>query len=141
VNKRPCLLCDADFEARRGQRFCSVSCAQTYRQAIRRQQAGYTPPPRQSGSRARPTPPRDWQQQKLRAQLLPAAEGQPCALCGYVMHRTHRLALDHVVPVAIGGQTVIGNVRIVHYRCNHLAGSQLGNTRQHRPSRNGHKIN
>jgi 5-methylcytosine-specific restriction endonuclease McrA len=115
--------------ARPQQTFCSRTCAQQFRQAVRRAQPDYQPPQR------------DWQHAKLRKMLLPAAEGQPCALCGYVMHRTQRLALDHIVPVALRGQTVIGNVRIVHDRCNHLRGSQLGNARQHRPSRTGYKVN
>jgi HNH endonuclease len=140
LTKRPCLLCDEDFEARPQQRFCSRTCAQQFRQAVRRAQPDYQPPQR-NGWRQHPTPPRDWQHAKLRKMLLPAAEGQPCALCGYVMHRTQRLALDHIVPVAFRGQTVIGNVRIVHDRCNHLRRSQLGNARQHRPSRTGYKVN
>jgi 5-methylcytosine-specific restriction endonuclease McrA len=42
------------------------------------------------------------------------------------MLKTQRLALDHRTPIALGGQTTLSNVRIVHHRCNHRAGSQLG---------------
>jgi 5-methylcytosine-specific restriction endonuclease McrA len=42
------------------------------------------------------------------------------------MLATQRLALDHRVPIAKGGQTTRSNCRIVHYRCNYLAASRLG---------------
>jgi 5-methylcytosine-specific restriction endonuclease McrA len=129
---RPCQMCDQDFEpAYPAQRFCCRSHGQQHRQAVRRAQPDYEPP-RRSGWHERPTPSMDWAHAKLRKQLLPAAEGQACPLCGWPMHRTQRLALDHIIPMALGGQTVIGDVRIVHERCNAIAGSQLGNTRRQR---------
>jgi 5-methylcytosine-specific restriction endonuclease McrA len=51
-------------------------------------------------------------------------------MCGELMLQGQRLALDHIVPRALGGQTTRSNVRIVHYADNHRAGSQLGNAMQ-----------
>lgn len=60
---------------------------------------------------------------KRRAALLPFAYGKPCPMCGETMELTQKLALDHSTPLALGG--TVGD-RIVHYSCNHRAGSKLG---------------
>lgn len=60
---------------------------------------------------------------KRRTALLPFAYGKDCPMCGEVMERSQKLALDHSTPVALGG--TVGD-RIVHYSCNHRAGSKLG---------------
>lgn len=74
-----------------------------------------------------------------RAALLPLAYGKPCAYCTLPMERGQELDLDHSVPRALGGHKAPR--RIVHRRCNRLAGARLGGklaqakTRQARPSR------
>jgi hypothetical protein len=62
--------------------------------------------------------------QKRRARMLPLAYGMPCPLCGIVMHPWHRLDLDHVTPLALGGTGV--DSRITHALCNRQRGSRLG---------------
>jgi len=105
---------------------CSLRCSAQYREAVRR--AANRQPPRTSGWRQRPTPPRTWAQAKFRRLLLPGAEGAACALCGWPMFRTQGLDVDHIQPVSQGGLTILSNLRVVHRTCNAARGSELGRT-------------
>jgi hypothetical protein len=60
---------------------------------------------------------------KRRAALIPLAIGQPCPMCDVAMKISDQLDLDHSTPLALGG--TVGD-RIVHRKCNQLAGAKLG---------------
>ena len=76
-----------------------------------------------------PKPAYGYQHRRIRARLLPKAWGQPCAMCGYVMHKWDTtLQLDHSTPVALGG--AVGD-RIVHGGCNSRAGVALREQMKH----------
>jgi 5-methylcytosine-specific restriction endonuclease McrA len=64
-----------------------------------------------------------WQARRMRS------DATHCAICGKLFAPriegdTHPLArtLDHIVPRAIGGGDELGNIRVVHLRCNGLRG-------------------
>lgn len=66
-----------------------------------------------------------WQHQKRRAELLPAAIGTLCPLCGQPMRAGQRLDLHHSTPRAIDPGSV--GDQIVHEACDKAAGARLGN--------------
>ena len=120
-----CAHCTVSFRPKtRTQRFCSRQCAGLH------QWYGHTRTVHKWGSN-RPRLPKE--HRNLRAQLLPAAIGQPCPLCGRIMDRTSEL--DHIIPRAQGGQTIRGNCRIICAPCNHKRGAQLGGRNAHRTAR------
>jgi 5-methylcytosine-specific restriction endonuclease McrA len=126
---KPCAWCDQDYTpTHRNQRCCTRQHSALLRQAQARQQPDYQPPRSNWHRYPAKTTTRGYgaAHQRLRKQLLPTAIGTPCPLCGYIMQATQRLALDHRIPVALGGPTTLANVRITHYHCNHKAGSRLG---------------
>ena len=58
-------------------------------------------------------------------------DGWRCHICGKMTLRdkrgtVHPLApeLDHVMPLSLGGQHVLGNVRCACARCNHMKGAK-----------------
>lgn len=63
---------------------------------------------------------------KARKELLPAAYGRPCPLCGDLMLKGQPLDLDHVNP-RWGAQNAPGPFRMAHARCNRRLGAMLGN--------------
>ena len=127
--KRPCAVCDRDFEAvSPKQKTCSREHGQQLRRMQERKTNPRIPVPKTSGWRLRPTsdnPDRSLQQ-KLRSELLPRALGRLCPLCSRVMLANMALELDHITPRAEGGPTTRANCRIVHKQCNQVRGRQLG---------------
>ena len=132
---KPCRWCDQDFApASRAQAFCSRQCASLHQHSVsprprRSQQSSW--PERKSPERKQAY---DSTYRKVRGRLVAEAVGTPCPSCGQTLTRSNATA-DHVVPVARGGRTVIGNVRIVHSACNAAAGSRLGNETRRRRRR------
>lgn len=57
----------------------------------------------------------NWQHQKKRAAMLPAAYNTPCIYCGRLMAAWMALDLDH------------STNRITHASCNRAAGARVGN--------------
>lgn len=47
--------------------------------------------------------------------------GWKCMCCGC----TRNLTLDHIRPIAMGGETVLENLQILCYRCNREKGCQV----------------
>jgi 5-methylcytosine-specific restriction endonuclease McrA len=133
-----CAWCDRTFnptQYHHKQPCCSRTCGQHLRFAKQRRETGHKPP-RETNWRNYPTRERPYKgtHQRLREELLPRAIGKVCPFyttdpkCPGLMLQHHRLALDHRIPVALGGQTTLENVRIAHHDCNQRAGSKLGGT-------------
>lgn len=74
-----------------------------------------------------------WKHQTRREELLPAAIGTDCPLCGYEMRIGQALDLDHSVPLADDPASV--GDRIVHAECNRKAGARNHRNRQARVPR------
>jgi 5-methylcytosine-specific restriction endonuclease McrA len=121
-----CAWCGTAFRPRtRTSRFCSKSCAGKWQ---------WREHPRRVHTWGK-RPSVDNNHRRLRAALLPPALGTGCPLCGQVITAANA-DLDHIVPRALGGQSVPGNVRIVCRWCNRKRGQQLGGqqaTRHPRP--------
>lgn len=49
-----------------------------------------------------------------------------CPLCDKPVGASE-LALDHIFPIASGGENYIDNIQFVHKRCNSIKGHQWGN--------------
>lgn len=47
--------------------------------------------------------------------------GWVCLCCGHTKH----LTLDHVKPISLGGETVMSNLQILCYYCNHAKGQKF----------------
>jgi len=136
-----CAWCDRTFnppQYHHHQTCCSRTCGQKYRQETQRRNLGYKPPRETNWRNYPPDPNRRLHygstHQRLREELLPRAIGKVCPFyntdpqCPGIMQQHHRLALDHVIAIAVGGQTVRDNVRISHHDCNQRAGSRLVGT-------------
>jgi hypothetical protein len=62
--------------------------------------------------------------QSLRQRLLTAANGR-CAYCRSLTAITGaRHVIDHIVPIAAGGQTIWGNLCVACHSCNEFKGAQ-----------------
>ena len=115
-----CEWCGQPFRPRaRTSRFCSKRCAGLHQ---------FRDHPRRVHKWSK-RPAVDSEHRKLRAELLPAAVGAPCPLCGRVM--TKSAELDHIVPRSQGGQTTRGNCRIICKPCNRQRGNVLGGKTAH----------
>lgn len=59
-------------------------------------------------------------------QVLIALHGARCMACG----SSHRLTLDHILPVSKGGRTTMENVQILCRRCNKAKGDSIMDFRE-----------
>ena len=115
-----CEWCGTSFRPRvRTQRTCSKRCSGLWQ---------YRDTPRRA-HRWGKRPPVDSAHRKLRAELLPAAVGNPCPLCGRVMDKTSEL--DHIIARSQGGATTRSNCRIICRPCNRQRGNVLGGRTSH----------
>jgi 5-methylcytosine-specific restriction endonuclease McrA len=62
---------------------------------------------------------------RVSKEMLGARDGWHCCLCGYLMEPVPRFRWDpeqasfeHVIPVSLGGQNTLENLRLSHLRCN-----------------------
>jgi 5-methylcytosine-specific restriction endonuclease McrA len=62
-------------------------------------------------------------------ELIFERDGWRCYLCGELVERCDA-TLDHVVPLALGGVTEPGNLRLAHQRCNSKRGGYLAAGRE-----------
>jgi hypothetical protein len=113
--KRPaathCKRCDQPIANPSGcRRYCSDEC---FRKARNARGSGGIP---QTSAAARGY---GVEHQRIRAELLPSAHGQPCPLCGVVMLKGEQLHLDHTPDRS-------GYRGIVHGSCNVLDGAKRG---------------
>lgn len=132
---KACIVCDATFAPFRDtHQTCSLSCAQRYRHG--------TAGPEDSKARERDR----WQRKNRRRRALKrnaqsekyslaeiaARDRNRCGLCGsrVAMTRTapHPRApvVDHVIPLARGGDDVRTNVQLAHFLCNSRKGCHGG---------------
>jgi 5-methylcytosine-specific restriction endonuclease McrA len=51
-----------------------------------------------------------------------------CAICGQPARPNDPLTIDHVIPVAHGGQTTLANLRAAHRSCNSRRGARFTRT-------------
>lgn len=52
-------------------------------------------------------------------------DGKRCAICGRKIKNLEDLTVDHIVPIAKGGENVIENYQLAHKACNEAKGSML----------------
>jgi hypothetical protein len=122
-----CNMCDRDYmPASRTQRFCSRSCAQSYRQAVAPHRQGSGPKP-WAGKSPEAQQAYGTEYRKVRDRVVAAAiaTGARCPGCGRLLTRENCQA-DHVVARAEGGSSSPGNLRAVCESCNRLRGAALG---------------
>jgi 5-methylcytosine-specific restriction endonuclease McrA len=64
---------------------------------------------------------------QIRAAMIrhAVANGQPCEVCARPMRYGEKPALDHRIPLALGGPNTPDNWTIVHSRCNGSKGAKL----------------
>lgn len=51
------------------------------------------------------------------------ANGRRCGICGAAVAAGEAIALDHILPVSLGGDDAIDNLRVAHARCNARRGA------------------
>lgn len=55
--------------------------------------------------------------QFIKRQLI-SRDGAVCAICGKPINNMKDCTIDHIVPVSKGGQTIVENCQLAHFRCN-----------------------
>ncbi|MCH0555804.1 HNH endonuclease [Streptomyces sp. MUM 16J] len=124
-----CEFCGDPFRcARARQRFCSLSCVTSHKNAVRYADHVYVPQGKGHRGRA--------QRYGVRYEVFAARDvferdGWACGLCeGDVDPKVAwpdpwSASLDHVVPMSRGGDHVLENVQCAHLRCNIVKGASL----------------
>lgn len=124
-----CEFCSGPFRsARARQRFCSLRCVTSHKNAVRYAHHVYVP--RGKGHRGRA------QRYGVRYEVFAAQDiferdGWSCGLCGDVVAPEIKwphpmsASLDHVIPMSRGGDHVPGNVQCAHLHCNIVKGANL----------------
>jgi 5-methylcytosine-specific restriction endonuclease McrA len=113
---RTCLQCGAGYEGTRGRKFCSDNCATRYHRRADRD--------RRAASRKTTSP-----AQLIYRRRIFERDGWLCGICATpvdpTLPATHDFGatLDHIVPLARGGQHVESNVQLAHWLCNRLKGA------------------
>lgn len=141
MTDKPCGACGAAFSPRRrAQRWCSRKC----------KDVGLGAAFRASGRRANLSPAAaerqrlSWQAKNRRRRAakkggasepytlaeIAERDGRSCGLCGAPVPMDAKVpdllapTIDHIVPIALGGDDTCGNVQLAHFRCNSVKGAR-----------------
>lgn len=116
----PCVICGEDVVERRGSgRTCSKDCLKKdpeHREALRR------------GKRKRRAAKRGGKSEKYTSLEIFKRDGWRCHICGTAVQRDAQVphlkapTIDHLVPIADGGDDVRSNVATAHFVCNSRRG-------------------
>lgn len=135
---RKCAVCEREFTPKaKAQKHCGLACSSAKRGDPER-------------SRTREYALKNKRRAKLREsgqfierRAIFERDGWMCQLCGEPvtdgLHYTHPMCatLDHIVPIALGGEHVQENVQLAHMRCNSRKGKKwvnAGQLQSHPPS-------
>jgi 5-methylcytosine-specific restriction endonuclease McrA len=109
-----CLECDAAFVVSpdRGDRYCSPICGKRYDRRLRRarQVAGFV--------------------ERVSSRKVYERDGWRCQLCKRLVSKTavvphpRSATIDHIVPLAAGGEHSMANAQTAHFICNSEKGAQ-----------------
>ncbi len=62
--------------------------------------------------------------QFIKRQLI-NSKGAICGICGEPIKNMKDCTVDHIIPIAKGGQTTIENCQLAHFDCNQQKGSKI----------------
>jgi 5-methylcytosine-specific restriction endonuclease McrA len=62
--------------------------------------------------------------ERVDALVLYARDGGVCGICGLAVEMKDK-SVDHIIPLALGGEHSYANCQIAHFRCNAAKGARL----------------